>query len=266
MAISLASFGTPQHQQILQAIIEHYADDERILAVLVFGSLGAGNWDTYSDLDLDIVTTDGTSIDITVELESLCTTIKNQHGFDALIIPNNDEEGDVVLSNLVEFSIRYHALNDTKPAILDSMMLLTGKISLEQIQNAGEANRVVQPPNLTKLVNQCIRYTLELQNTILRQRLWMSLELLHYIHLLLMELFTITHQGIRPVQFFEANANPDLQERVKRILPHTDLESAKSALGEVIHILEHELDTFTNRQYQLTAQQRQILRRLHQTR
>src|SRR5688500_13971595 len=134
MAISLSLFGTPQHQQILQTIVEHYIDDERILAVLVFGSLGAGNWDKYSDIDLDIVTTDGVSMAITAELESLCTTIKNQHGFDALIIPNNDEEGDVVLNNLVEFSIRYHALSTTKPAILNSMILLMGKISLEQIQ------------------------------------------------------------------------------------------------------------------------------------
>jgi predicted nucleotidyltransferase len=262
MATSLALLGTPQQQQILQTIVDHYADDERILAVLVFGSIGAGNWDKYSDLDLDIVTADGVSIAIIAELESLCTTIKHQHGFDALIIPNNDEEGDVVLSNLVEFSIRYHTLRTTKPAILNSMILLTGEISLEQIQSAGAANRVAHPPNLTKLVNQCIRYTLELQNTILRQRLWMTLELLHYIRLLLMELFTITHQGIRPVQFFEANANPDLQERLKRILPHTDLESVKSALGEVIHLLENELDIFTNGQYQLTPQQRQILQSL----
>jgi hypothetical protein len=83
---------------------------------------------------------------------------------------------------------------------------------------------------------------------------------------LLMELFTITHQGIRPVQFFETNANPDLQERLKRILPHSDLASVKSALNEVIHLLENELDKFTNGQYQLTTQQRQILHRLQQPR
>ena len=48
--------GTPEHQALLRAIAEQYADDDRVLAVSVFGSLGRGTWDQYSDLDLDVVT------------------------------------------------------------------------------------------------------------------------------------------------------------------------------------------------------------------
>lgn len=257
--------GTSQHQQILQTIVKRYANDDRILAVLLFGSLSRGNWDTYSDLDLDIVTKDDVSIDVTVELDHLCAVIKHENGLDALIISATDE-ADVVLSNLIEFSIRYHALIDTKPAILDSMILLTGTLSIDQVQAAGNANRIVHQSDLTGIVNQCIRYTLELHNAVSRQHLWMSLELLYRIRFLLMQLFTITHDGIRPVQFFEANASRDLHKRLKRILPHPEMTSMKAALSEVLHLLEHDLDTFSRSQYQLTEQQRIILQCLNQHR
>ena len=51
--------GTPQHQRLLKTIVIHYANDPRILAIIVFGSLGRGNWDPYSDLDLDVIIADG---------------------------------------------------------------------------------------------------------------------------------------------------------------------------------------------------------------
>jgi len=45
--------GTPQHQTLLHSIVSYYENDPRILAVVIFGSLGRGTWDCYSDLDLD---------------------------------------------------------------------------------------------------------------------------------------------------------------------------------------------------------------------
>lgn len=253
--------GTSHHQQILESIIAHYADDDRILAVLVFGSLGHGDWDAYSDLDLDIVIKDGVVVDVAAELGHLCTAMKNTHGLEAVIIAQADE-GDVVLSNLVEFSIRYHPLHDTKPAILDSMVLLAGTISLDQVRAAGEANRIMHQPDLTRIVNQCIRYTVELYNAIQRQRPWMAYELLHRIRQLLMQLFTVTHEGERPLQFFESHASAELQMRLKALLPGTEMTSVERALDAVIHLLEHDLDLFNNGQYELTPQQRLILHQL----
>ncbi len=52
--------GTAEQQALLRAVVAHYRDDPRILAVIVFGSLGRGNWDSYSDLDLDVIIADGT--------------------------------------------------------------------------------------------------------------------------------------------------------------------------------------------------------------
>ena len=35
--------GTAHHQQVLHSVVSHYASDPRVLAVVVFGSLGRGN-------------------------------------------------------------------------------------------------------------------------------------------------------------------------------------------------------------------------------
>ena len=60
--------GTLQHQRILDSITSYYENDPRILAITVFGSLGRGNWDCYSDLDLDVVVADEIKIGVEAEL------------------------------------------------------------------------------------------------------------------------------------------------------------------------------------------------------
>jgi len=51
--------GPSRHRALLQTIIEAYEQDERVvLAIGVLGSVARGTWDEWSDLDLDIVTTD----------------------------------------------------------------------------------------------------------------------------------------------------------------------------------------------------------------
>lgn len=261
MTWSLA--GTAKHQAFIQDLIDFYADEDRILAILLFGSLARGNWDSYSDIDLDIVTKDDVLFDVRMELERLCKEIKRKQNLDAIIITAHDE-ADVVLSNLLEFSIRYHRLADTKPAILDSMILLAGTLPIEQIHIAGNANRNTHQANLTGLVDQCIRYTLELYYAILRQRLWMALEFLNRIRALLMQAFAITHNGVRPLQFFEENASFKLQERLKQLSPLPEMTAIKEALGELMKLLENELDLFSDNLYQLTSDQHSILEAIKQ--
>lgn len=253
--------GTLRHQQMLQSILDYYASDKRILAILLFGSLGRGNWDTYSDLDLDIILRDDAPIDAILELNNLCAGIKQKHGFEALIIADH-EEGDVVLSNLMEFSIRYHTLATTKPAILDTMQLLAGPLTLDEIRLAGEANRHENTSDLTEIVNQCIRYTLELQNAIARQRLWMALEFLYRTRSLLIQLFAITHHDIRSIHSFEEHADLDLQAKLAKILPPFQIPAIKRALHVLIHLLETDLPAFSHGQYQLTIPQRKILQQI----
>src|SRR5690349_16425433 len=104
--------GTPAQQALLRAIVEQYTDDERIRAVAVFGSLGRGTWDEFSDLDLDVVTVDGLTLDVLAEVRRLCEAIGQEP---VVLLPYGADAADVVLTSLMELSIRYHPLGTTKP-------------------------------------------------------------------------------------------------------------------------------------------------------
>jgi len=97
--------GTAQHQALLQAIVARYKDDSRVLAVIVFGSLGRGNWDDYSDIDLDVVMADETTLDVLCELEQLCEALAALNERAALIIPDGDDAGDVVSGCATRWSL-----------------------------------------------------------------------------------------------------------------------------------------------------------------
>src|SRR5215216_6565944 len=132
--------GTLQHQRMLHAITSHYENDPRILAITVFGSLGRGNWDCYSDLDLDVVIANEIKIDVGAELIQLSASLASIDEPIALLIPNEDN-ADVVFKSLMELSIRYHSLVNTSPNIIDSMLLLLGRIDRSTIEAAGLANQ-----------------------------------------------------------------------------------------------------------------------------
>ena len=139
--------GTPRHQALLRAVASFYTDDPRILAVAVFGSLGRGAWDQYSDLDLDVVLADDMQIDVIEELHCLCASFATIDEHALIIEPDDDDAGDVVLASLIQLSIRYHLLHTTSPNITDSLLVLVSQIDADVIKRAGQANRN-QPNNL----------------------------------------------------------------------------------------------------------------------
>lgn len=255
--------GTSQQQEMLQTITDFYAADERVLSVLLFGSLSRGNWDPHSDLDLDVVMADHSSIDARIELKNLCAAIQKKHGYAAIIIADL-EEGDVVLGNLVEFSIRYHVLNDTKPAILDTMRSLTGSLSLDEIRAAANYAYEAEPKNMEEIVNGYLRSALALHNAIQRQRLWMALEMLHRLRAGLMGLYGISHDAFRTIHYFDDQASRGLHESVAALVPQANLVAVAEAFRTAIRLLENQLNDFSGGTYQLTTNQQHILTQLKQ--
>ena len=142
--ISYGSYpGNSQHRALLQAIVSYYANDPRILSVGVFGSLARGTWDNYSDIDLDVVVADDAAIHVVDEIKLLCDSFASIGERCALVIPEGDDAGNVVLESLMEISIRYHTLGTTSPNIVDSLQTLTGRIDPINIAAAGSLNRRV---------------------------------------------------------------------------------------------------------------------------
>jgi hypothetical protein len=232
------------------------------LSILVFGSLGRGNWDAYSDLDLDVILADGVEIIIAQELARLCAALAAIGERAALAIPDGDEEGDVVFESLMQLSIRYHPLSATSPNIVDSMQILAGQLDRAVIEAAGWANRSARVPPLPRLLDQCVRYAVGAQVVLQRRRIWDAVETLHRMRGILMELFARTHGGQRAYQFFDANADARLQARLGVALPGYDLHSARKALMQLLDILENDLPDLTGGQIALTDAQHLVLRRI----
>lgn len=254
--------GTHRHRKLLRAIVSWYADDLRVLAVCVSGSLGRGTWDEYSDLDLDIVTAFGVKIDVIQELRRLCDSFASIGEKAALIIPDGDEAGDVVLESLMELSIRYHPLHLTSPNILDSLEVLSGRIEPAMVRAAGLANRQKEEPALELLVDRTVRYAVEADAALCRGRRWAATELLHRMRGLLMELFARARERGRGHQVFDAQADEALQRRLGATLPQYDLASARKALTQILDIVERDLGLLTNGRVRLADPHKTVLRRV----
>lgn len=250
--------GTLQHQRILRVITSCYENDPRILAIIVFGSLGRGTWDCYSDLDLDVVVADGIMVDVEAELLHLGNALAAVDEQIALLIPD-DDDADVVFKSLMELSIRYHPLADTSPNIVDSMLLLLGRIDLAAIETAGLANRKLDNEPLGRELDRCVRYALEVDGALHRGYLWSAIELLHYMRHCIMKLFTYSHDGKRPYQFFQKEADQKMQVRLGGTLPQYNLKTAQESLSQFIDILTKDLDQLTGGQVQLTEAHAELL-------
>ena len=187
-----------------------------MLAVSVFGSLGRGTWDQYSDLDLDVVAIDGLTLDVPEEVRRLCESIGQ-----VLVVGVSrirDDAADVVLASLMELSIRYHPLQSTSPNIVDSLVVLAGPLNHATIVAAGLANRTVRPPDVADLLGACVRQAVNVDASLHRRRFWRGYLVLHEAREQLLRLFAASHGAVRPYHEFEA-ADSDAQGPTRRDAP-----------------------------------------------
>jgi predicted nucleotidyltransferase len=251
--------GTPQHQALLQAITSYYEQDRRVQAVILFGSLVRGDWDAWSDLDLDVIFADGDAFNVLNELEALRLPLASAGEKIVLILPDGPQEGDVVLESLMRFSIRYHTLEDTSPNILDSMQLLAGSLDRTAIMAAGWANRRPAEVDLSLMVDRFLYYAVVAKACLCREQAWTTVEILHRMRNLLLELYALTHAAPRAYKMFDARASAGIQQRFGKTLPGTDQPSLHRALFSLLIIIEDDLDILGNGRLRLTPEQIKIL-------
>ena len=256
--------GTPQHQAFLECIAHHYIDDSRILAVCLFGSLVRGNWDQYSDLDLDVIMSDNLQIDVMRELQDLCAAFEPLGEHPLIIVPDGDDAGNIVLSSLTELSLRYHPLATTSPNIVDHLSLLTGTLTLEAIQIAGIANR--KPPHSisTHDLDRVLRWAVEVNLRLKRQQFWQAEHLLQLMRQTLIDIFGVSRAQVRAYHAFEAEADETLKAHLGATFPTYSLDSIQATLANMLDILERDLNALSNGQLQLTEAQREVIARIRE--
>ena len=121
----------------------------------------------------------------------------------------------------------------------------------------------MEPP-VGELLDACVRYAAGAQVYLQRGTLWLSIDILHRMRGLLMEIFTRTHGGGRSPQRFEAAADGALQARLGATLPQADPASLRASLAALIDLMENDLDDLTDGQLHLTDGQRTVLRQVCQ--
>jgi len=254
--------GTLAQQRLLETITGFYAGDPRVLAVGLFGSLSRGNWDEWSDLDLDVVLADGVKLDVIEEVQRLIAGLATLGEGAALIVPDGAEAADVVLSSLNRFSIRYHPLATTNPNIVDSLQLLAGSLDLAAVQAAGRANRPAPPAPLAGRVDAIIRYMVEVDVALKRGRLWLAVELLHRIRGLLMDIYSCSRGGRRPLRDFDEMAGAAMRGRLGQTLPRYERSSLREALAKLIDLVQNDLPAWSDGRLRLDPVQEEILQRV----
>jgi len=251
--------GTPQHQSLLRAITSYYEQDRRVQAVILFGSLVRGDWDSWSDLDLDVILAEGDALNVLQEVEALRAPIATAGEKIVLILPDGPQEGDVVLESLMRFSIRYHTLEQTSPNIVDSMLLLAGSLEPTAIIAAGMANQRPAEVDISSIVDRFLYYGVIAKVCLCREQTWTTIDILQRMRNLLMELYARTHGASRAYKMFDARASTGIQQRLGKTLPEKDQLSLSRALFNLLIMLEDELNTLGNGRLRLTPEQIKIL-------
>lgn len=247
------------HQALLEHIVSHYKDDPRVLAVCLFGSLARGNWDRFSDLDLDVVITDDDRIEVMAELQSLCAAFEPLGETALMIVPDHGDAGNVVLESLAELSIRYHPLESTSPSIVDDLMLLTGRVDLQTIQAAGAANR--KPPFTASStdIDRILRWAVEVTIAVRRKNGWQAVRLVQLMQDALFDIYADTRRELRAYHALDASAGDPLALRLGATLPQYSPESVRQCTSTMLDIFESDLDALSNHQLQLTDAQRKVI-------
>jgi hypothetical protein len=142
------------------------------------------------------------------------------------------------------------------------MQVLWGRIDEAAIKAAGLANRKTEVTSPGRLLDMCVRYALETGIALQRRRLWEAIELEHRVRGLLMELFALSHNRPRPTQGFQEEAGGSLQALLGTTLPQFDLQSIQKALLNLLDILEHNLELFTDRKILLTQVHQNIIKQV----
>ncbi len=269
MATQQSLPGTSLHQGLLQRITEFYAGDERLLALILFGSLGRGAGDAWSDLDLAVIVRDGVHVDVSAELARLSAILAAQ-GDPILSTADAGDAGYLIPESLCGIAIDYTELAKVSPYVLHGCILLAGTLDMETVWKAAAANDRPPPP-LSLLVQKALWLALGAVIPFQRGQFWQALLSIERMRGALLEIYTFSRSGTRASHVFAETASADLQSKFGRTLPvfvpHSPAASVAAgaaALVALLDLLEDDLPELSNGLLQLGPAEYDLITRLRQ--
>jgi len=221
--------GTIIHKQILKVLLELFKQDKNVRAFIIFGSLVRGNWDKYSDLDLDVVVID-TNPDIirqevNIMVEKLNMQIHILHYFEEFT-----NEFVFVFNTLDRMSIRFHTLEDTHPSITETMKILYGNLTIEEIKRS-QNMQLKKETNLQMLNNKFLEHSIYAKLSIKRNKLINASFFLNKMRQIIIEIY-VKSRAKREFDFEEIAEDKIKQNMIKTyfLLNHQSIKMAFKAL------------------------------------
>lgn len=261
--------GTPYHQHLLRIFVAQYEQDERVLAIVVYGSLGRGAEDEYSDLDIGVILADDARIEVSHEIAQLSeayTLAEERPCFTEVA----GDSGFIVLPSLMSLDISYFTLDATHPTIVGGFIALTGSLEKEVILEKARA-RDREPLSLQQYLHKALWHLLTVDKYLQRQHFWRALESLESARTTLFDVYAVTHGGRRAHQIFEEQATLEMREKFGQTLPQyvpnsvrASLQAAGQALRALLDVLENHLETLSNKQATLGDGELALILRLQE--
>lgn len=251
--------GNKTHQKVLQILLKLFQNYADIDAFLVFGSLGRGNWDDYSDLDLDVVVKDDSREIIQQKINEM-TQILTMSGFEILAsfeeFPN---EQVFILNTLDRIGIRFHVLMDTNWTILNSMRILYGKLSKEDIVKASvKKERIV---DIELLNNKFLELSIYVPLSLKRNKLINALFFLNKMRRILIQIYMHSH-GLERELDFESSASASIANHLYETYGACNSGSIHAAFDKLLKFYQMNIAQISGGKIHLSDNQFNILNRI----
>ena len=247
--------GNSTHQQILKTFIDLFKKDSNARAFIIFGSLVRGNWDNYSDLDLDVIVHNASREKISQEkndlIEKLNETFKVYLCFEESI-----NAFVFILNTLDRISIRFHLLEDTHPSILDSMKILCGDLSPEQIKSSQNLN-LKKDVNLKILHNKFLEHSIYFSLSLKRNRPINAFFFLNALRQTIIEIYTQARQ--KRIFDFEEIADDKIKLEISKTYTSLESDVLTRAFQKLIELYKNSIDQISAGQLSLTDDEKLIL-------
>ncbi len=249
--------GNSFHQKVLGILVNVFKKDGNISTFGVFGSVSKGNWDKYSDLDLDVIVKDDSIQKVDSEVKEVLSELKNSGLLVSLNFEEFKNERVIIFDNLDRISIRFHLLENTIPHILDSLKILYGNLKVEDI-SAVVGSKISQNDSIEILKNKFTELSIYVPIALHRNQLVNAEFFLSKMRNILIEIYVKSKDESRFFDF-EKLAGKDIKEKIGTTYPKLDTLSIKKAHNELVSLFSGSLEIIGNNKIRLSEREKLIL-------
>ncbi|MGH3148376.1 MAG: aminoglycoside 6-adenylyltransferase [Rubrobacter sp.] len=211
----------PQHRWLLERAVACFQDDDRVLGLVLGGSLARGGADFYSDVDLYVVVRDESFDAAFAERDAVARAIGSPlFSFTVEPVPDGSRDYIVTYPGPIKLDLMYHRESEMEPGLKwDGRPVLkddSGFLATVVSRSAGSRPSRPDPEDLVELEQKFWTWCWYAFGKISRGELWEALDRLHAIRsLALLPLLDLSaerpHEGYRRL---ERKLGPEMATRL----------------------------------------------------